>query len=102
MTYEQMCPRYETAIAILGKKWTGLVVRVLLDGPKRFSEFRDQLPDLSDRLLSQRLRELESAGVVERIVHDTKPVSVHYSLTDKGRGLKPVVDAIQSWAEAWC
>lgn len=99
--YGEMCPRYEKAIGILGKKWTGLILRILLDGPKRFSEFRVQVADLSDRILSERLKELEDEGIVRRLVHDTKPVLIEYELTDKGRALEPVVQAIQQWAEAW-
>jgi len=96
-----MCPKYEEAAGLLGKKWTGLLVRVLLGGPKRFSDFRQQLPNLSDRLLSERLKELEVAGVVERVVRDTKPVTIEYRLTPKGRALEPVVQAIQQWADSW-
>lgn len=99
--YSEMCPRYEKAMEMLGKKWTGLIVRVLLDGPKRFSEFRAQIPDLSDKTLSDRLRELEEDGVVQRIVHNTKPVLIEYELTAKGRSLEPVVQSIQVWAEHW-
>jgi DNA-binding HxlR family transcriptional regulator len=102
MGYNQMCPRYESAIELLGKKWTALLLRILLDGPKRFSEFKLQVPDLSDRLLSERLQELEESGVIVREVHNTRPVLVEYRLTPKGEALKPVVDAIQQWAEAWC
>lgn len=101
MDYERMCPKYEAAVALLGKKWTGLLLRVLLSGPKRFSDFRHQIPELSDRLLSERLKELEEAGIVERCVLDTKPVAVEYRLTEAGRGLQPVVEAIQAWAERW-
>lgn len=97
-----MCPRYEEAISLLGKKWTGLLIRILLDGPKRFSDFKVQVPELSDRLLSERLKELEDQGVVDRIVHNTKPVLIEYRLTDKGRALEPVVGSIQAWAERWC
>ncbi|MGE5675451.1 MAG: winged helix-turn-helix transcriptional regulator [Mycobacterium leprae] len=101
MSYEQMCPKYEKAIELLGKKWTGLLIRMLLGGPKRFGEFRQQVPALNDRVLSERLRELEEQGVVRRIVHDTKPVLIEYELTDVGRGLEPVVESIQHWAERW-
>lgn len=101
MGYGEMCPRYERAVELLGKKWTGLILRVLLDGPKRFSEFRSQVADLSDRVLSERLKELEDHGVVRRIVHPTKPVLIEYELTEKGRALEPVVQAIEKWAERW-
>lgn len=99
---QQMCPRYERAAEILGKKWTGLILRVLLDGPKRFSELKSYLPDVSDRMLSDRLKELEQAGIVVREVLETRPVLIQYSLTAKGRDLRQVVDAIRAWAEKWC
>lgn len=98
----EACPRYEAAMEILGKKWTGLLLRVLLDGPKRFCEFRALIPGLSDRLLSQRLKELEEANIVRRRVFDTTPVMVRYELTEKGKALEPVVAAIQEWSEKWC
>lgn len=101
MDYDQMCPRYETASELLGKKWTGLILRVLLGGSRRFCEFRAQVPDLSDRLLSERLKELEEADIVRRTVHDTKPVLIEYSLTEKGQALEPVIASIASWAEHW-
>jgi len=101
MDFAHMCPRYEQASELLGKKWTGLLIRILLGGSRRFSEFKEQVPQLSDRLLSTRLQELEAAGVVERIVHDTKPVRIEYRLTEKGEALRPVVSAIQEWAEEW-
>lgn len=102
MGYEQMCPRYESAVELLGKKWTGLILRILMGGKKRFGEFKEQMPEVSDRLLSERLKELEDHGIVARHVHPTKPVLIEYELTDKGRALKGVVDAIQGWAERWC
>jgi len=99
--YDSMCPRYEKAVEVLGKKWTGLILRIMLGGPRRFGEFRQQVPEVSDRLLSERLKELEEAGIVRRRVYDTKPVLIEYELTDKGRALEGVVQAIQNWAEAW-
>lgn len=99
--YEQMCPRYEQAMGLLGKKWTGLIIRILLGGSRRFSDFRAQVPELSDRLLSERLKELEEEGIVERVVHDTRPVLIEYTLTEKGKALRRVVEAIETWAESW-
>lgn len=99
--FDQMCPRFEKASELLGKKWTGLILRTLMGGPKRFSDFREQVPDLSDRLLSERLSELEAAGLVTRYVHQTKPVLIEYILTDKGRALEPVMVAMQEWADVW-
>lgn len=101
MGYDQMCPRYEQAVGLLGKKWTGLILRILMGGARRFTDFRAQVPELSDRLLSERLKELEEAGIVERVVHDTRPVLIEYTLSEKGRALRQVVQAIEHWAETW-
>lgn len=98
----KVCPRYEQAVQILGKKWTGLILRVLMSGKKRFCDFKASLPEMSDRILSERLKELEEAGILTRHVHDTRPVLIEYELTEKGRALEPVVAAIQAWADRWC
>ncbi len=97
----QMCPRYEHAIQLLGKRWTGLILDSLLDGSRRFCELTATVEGLSDRVLSDRLRELESEGIVERIVYPQIPVRVEYRLTEKGRDLKPVVQSIHEWAQEW-
>lgn len=99
MDYTRMCPRYERAIELLGKRWTGLIIRVLMGGACRFKDLRGQMPELSDRLLSERLKELEAAGLIRRTVYVERPVRIEYELTEKGRDLRPVVDAIQQWAE---
>src|SRR2546426_9189502 len=93
-----ICPKYEQAIQLLGKRWTGLLLYTLLEGPKRFCELTSTVEGLSDRVLSDRLRELELEGVVERVVYPQIPVRVEYKLTDKGRALEPVVLEIQKWA----
>jgi DNA-binding HxlR family transcriptional regulator len=97
----QMCPRYEHAIQLLGKRWTGLILDSLLDGSRRFCELTATVEGLSDRVLSDRLRELESEGIVERIVYPQIPVRVEYRLTEKGLDLKPVVQSIHEWAQNW-
>ena len=97
----QMCPRYEHASQILGKRWTGLLLLVLMDRPRRFCELTSLVEGLSDRVLSDRLRELEVEGIVSRVVYPNIPVRVEYELTEKGRALKPVVEAIQNWATEW-
>ncbi|HTD19193.1 MAG TPA: helix-turn-helix domain-containing protein, partial [Ktedonobacteraceae bacterium] len=84
-----ICPKYEQAIQLLGKRWTGLLLYTLLEGPKRFCELTSTVEGLSDRVLSDRLRELELEGVVERVVYPQIPVRVEYKLTEKGRGLEP-------------
>jgi len=96
-----ICPKYEHAIQLLGKRWTGLLLYALLEGPQRFCELTTTVEGLSDRVLSDRLRELEMEGVIERIVYPQIPVRVEYQLTEKGRALGPVVDAIHKWAEHW-
>ena len=101
MDYDHMCPRYERAIVLLGKRWTGLIIRVLLGGPRRFKDLQEQLPQLSDRLLSERLKDLEAADTVRRKVYNERPVRIEYELTEKGARLEPVVGEIQRWAEEW-
>lgn len=97
----QMCPRFEHAIQLLGKRWTGLILDTLMHGPQRFCEMTAAVDGLSDRVLSDRLRELEMEGIIERTVYPQIPVRVEYRLTDKGRDLQPVVDAVHLWAEKW-
>jgi DNA-binding HxlR family transcriptional regulator len=98
---KHLCKRYEQAIQLLGKRWTGLILDAMLEGPQRFCEMTSIVEGLSDRVLSDRLRELESQGVVERVVYPQIPVRVEYRLTEKGRDLRPVVQAIHQWAEKW-
>lgn len=96
-----MCPRYEHAAQLLGKRWTGLLLDSLLGGPRRFCELTAAVDGLSDRVLSDRLRELEDEGIVERVVYPQIPVRVEYRLTEKGYDLRPVVQAMHTWAETW-
>lgn len=96
-----MCPKYEKAVDLLGKKWTGLILRVLADGPTSFSKIASTVTRLSDRVLSERLKELEQRGVVARRVNPSIPVKIEYSLTEKGRDLQDVLDALQHWADRW-
>lgn len=95
------CPAYTRAIEIIGRRWTGAIVRSMLSGAGRFSEILAAVPGLSDRLLSERLKELESEGVIRRSVIPTTPVRIEYSLTDKGHALASVVRAVADWAETW-
>ena len=97
----ECCALYHRAVELVGKRWTGAILLVLLDGPLRFSEIRHLVPDLSDRLLSERLKELEAEDIVERKVLDGAPVRVEYALTSKGKALEPAVRALKSWANAW-
>lgn len=95
------CNLYHRAVELVGKRWTGAILLVLMDGPLRFSEIRGLVPDLSDRLLSERLKELEAEGIVDRRVIDGTPLRVEYALTDKGRALEPAVRALKAWAGDW-
>lgn len=95
------CPRYEHAVQVICKRWTGLLLDALMEGPRRFCELTALVEGLSDRVLSDRLRELETEGIVKRVVYPQIPVRVEYQLTEKGYALKPVTDAIHTWAEQW-
>ena len=96
-----LCPRFHKAIELIGGRWTGAVVRLLMSGRARFAELRDAIPDISDRMLSERLRILELEGVISRHVLPDPPVRVEYELTQKGRELQKSLDAIGAWAERW-
>ncbi|MGI8778391.1 MAG: winged helix-turn-helix transcriptional regulator [Acidimicrobiales bacterium] len=95
------CPLYHRAIEIIGRRWTGVIIRALLSGSTRFSQIRGTVPGLSDRLLSERLKELEAEGIVERCVRPGTPVRIEYHLTAKGEALASVVGATSAWAEEW-
>ena len=101
MSCMELCPKFEKAFQLLGKKWNGLIIRSLMDGPKRFSDIKALIPDLSDRMLTERFRELESEEIVIRKVYPEIPVRIEYSLSDKGLELKASMDNIQQWAEKW-
>ena len=92
------CSLYHRAVELVGRRWTGAILLVLMDGPLRFSEIKQLVPDLSDRLLSERLKELEGEGIVERRCQSAGSARVQYSLTEKGRALEPAVRALKSWA----
>jgi DNA-binding HxlR family transcriptional regulator len=101
MDYSKMCPKYESAAEVLGKKWTGLIIRVMLGGPKRFRDIKEQIPEMSDKMLTDRMKELESLGILTRTVYPEMPVRIEYELTEKGRNLEEVIQSIQSWGESW-
>src|SRR6202140_2204641 len=95
------CPRFHRAVELIGRRWTGAIVRVLMGAPQRFNELLNTVPGLSDRLLSERLRELEGEGLVRREVDPGPPVCVTYHLTQSGSSLEPVIASLGSWAERW-
>jgi DNA-binding HxlR family transcriptional regulator len=96
-----VCPDFHAAIELIGKRWTGAIVSALTEQPLRFGELRKAIPGLSDRLLSQRLRELEEEGLVQREVEAGTPVRVTYSLTEVGDDLGPAIHELKSWAKRW-
>jgi len=97
------CPQFHRAVELVGKRWTGAILYVLLHAnqPLRFSEIAHAVPDLSDRLLSERMKELERCGIVERKVAATSPVRVEYRLTDRGRDLESSLAELKGWADRW-
>ena len=99
--FTAFCPTYTRAIETIGRRWTGAIVRSLLAGATRYSEILAAVPGLSDRLLSERLKELELEHIVERRVTPSHPVRIEYFLTDKGQGLAAVVRSVATWAETW-
>ena len=100
-TGPELCHRFHKASELIGRRWTGAVLFILLKGPCRFAVLRSAIPDITDRMLSERLQELEREGIVERTVIPETPVRVEYSLTKKGRELTRAIDAITEWADKW-
>ncbi len=95
------CPLYHEAVELVGRRWTGAILRVLMDGPLRFSEIAQAVPELSDRLLSERMKELEARGIVERSVIPGPPLRVEYALSKMGRELEPALSELHRWANRW-
>src|ERR1700722_18577512 len=95
------CPFYHEAVELVGRRWTGAILRVLMDGPLRFSEVSQTIPELSDRLLSERMKELESRGLVKRTVIPGRPLGDRYELSGRARGLELAMTEIETWAQRW-
>ena len=96
------CPRLHEAVELVGKRWSGAIIAVLLEGgAMRFSEIGQAIPQLSDRLLSERMKELEARGIVERRVHAESPARVEYALTEMGAELAPTLKQLKSWSHRW-
>jgi DNA-binding HxlR family transcriptional regulator len=96
-----LCGRFHRAIELIGRRWTGAIVFLLLRSRCRYATLRDAVPDITDRMLSERLQELEEEGIVKRTVIPATPVRVKYALTKKGRDLASAIDAMAAWAERW-
>jgi len=96
-----VCAEYHRAVELIGRKWAGAIIYVLLNGRARYAALREAVPDITDRMLSERLRELEEAEIVVRHVTPEIPVRVEYELTPKGRSLEKAISAISEWATRW-
>lgn len=101
MSQESICPRYHKAVELIGRRWSGAIISAMLAGDTRYHEIRDSVPDISDRMLAERLRELEGEGVIVRHVFPSTPVRIEYELTEKGRALEAAIVAIGDWANKW-
>ena len=98
----QCCPKLHEAVELIGKRWTGAIIVVLLEGgAMRFSEIAQAIPQLSDRLLSERMKELEARGLVERRVLPESPARVEYELTDAGKELATPLQELKAWSHRW-
>ncbi|MCZ2109192.1 MAG: helix-turn-helix transcriptional regulator [Dehalococcoidia bacterium] len=95
------CPKFQETVELIGRRWTGAIIRALLAGSVRFGDILACVPGLSDRLLSERLRELEATGIVSRTVFPEVPVRIEYHLTEKGHELERIVTAIDDWTARW-
>lgn len=97
----KLCPKFEHAFEILGKRWNGLIIHSLMESNLRFSQLEQIIPQLSARMLTFRLKELEDEGLIDRIVSDSSPIRVEYRLTEKGRDLRTAMNQIGDWATKW-
>jgi len=97
----QVCSRFHRAIELIGSRWTGAILQTLFQGRTRYGAIKAAIPDLTDRMLSERLRSLEAENLVLRIVVPESPVRVEYELTPKGRELQDALKEIGAWAERW-
>lgn len=96
-----VCRHFQRAAEIIGKRWTTQILRGLFSGDTRYSELKQGVGGISDKVLSERLKELEAEGIVERCVTPDTPVRIDYRLTEKGRGLSEAIEALAGWAERW-
>jgi DNA-binding HxlR family transcriptional regulator len=96
-----LCARFQKASELIGRRWNGAIIFVMLERPCRFAALRDAIPDITDRMLSDRLQELEREGILARTVIPETPVRIEYALTKKGRALASAIQAITNWAHRW-
>jgi DNA-binding HxlR family transcriptional regulator len=100
-TVSPVCTRFHKVIELIGSRWTGAILQTLLQGKTRYASIKGAVPEITDRMLSERLRSLEAEGLVLRAVVPETPVRVEYELTSKGRELQSALREIASWAERW-
>ena len=94
------CP-VEVTLSLIGNKWKVLILRELLEGTKRFSELKRALSGVTQKMLTQQLRDMEESGLVIRTVYPVVPPKVEYSLSATGESLRPVLDALRVWGEGY-
>lgn len=94
------CP-VEATLAVIGGKWKGVILYHLMSGAKRFNEFRRLMPDITQRMLTLQLRELEKDGIIHREIFKEVPPKVEYSLTEFGRTLEPIIKLMRDWGEQY-
>lgn len=92
------CP-VETTLMLIGDKWKVLILRDLLSGTKRFGELKKSIGNVSQKVLTAQLRDMENNGLISRRVYAEVPPKVEYTLTELGQSLKPILDAMQNWGE---
>lgn len=97
------CPLYHEAVELIGRRWSGAIIAVLMASPEplRFSQIAGAVPQLSDRLLSERVKELEERGLVLRAADPGPPTRVTYELSEMGRDLQPALEQLSCWAQRW-
>ena len=97
---KSICPKFEKAMGLLSQRWTGLIIYQLLSGPQRFCTLESSI-GISGRVLSERLKDLETEGILNRRVYPETPVRIEYSLTEKGQALEPLMKDIEKWSQSW-
>jgi DNA-binding HxlR family transcriptional regulator len=100
MTQSIICPRFEKAISLLSQRWTALIINQILSGPRRFCALQSSI-GISGKVLSERLKDLEQQGFINREVIPETPVIIEYSLTEKGCSLEPILKEIGNWSRSW-
>ena len=98
---QPFCPYLYYSIELIGRRWVGAILRAISGGIHRYSELRTTIPEINDRILSERLKDLEADGIIQRLVYPETPVRIEYHLTAKGQALQPVMDAVLQWADTW-